>query len=133
MTGPYTAAVYLDPAARREPDLVLDFAEMYYTDGKGEVIDSSPGFSHKVLSEPAKLASRFYRDGAGATLRGTTNLAVFYVGALLAPGEEASIEIVGRHGGEPATGASETVRRDEAGRLFSTLGSRFNERHFVGA
>jgi hypothetical protein len=118
MTGPYTAAVYLDPAARREPDLVLDFAEMYYTDGKGEVIDSSP-----AASPPA----------AAPTLRGTTNLAVFYVGALLAPGEEASIEIVGRHGGEPATGASETVRRDEAGRLFSTLGSRFNERHFVGA
>lgn len=136
MTGPYTALVYLgsNRHSRGAADLRLEFEDMYYADGKGEATYEQGGMRFHSLSEPAKLAGRFYRDGASATMRGTTNLAAFYVGALLEAGESASIVIRGFHGGEPTDANSIYVERDEAGRLLSSLGSRVGSlRHFVGA
>lgn len=140
MIGPYTAEVLLGPRGylTREPDLVLSFEEMYYADGTGkDAVDRSAGFISRPISSAAKKAGRFYRDGASGTKDGTTKLAAFYVGELLEPGEEATVSIYGREAGrgdDHALADSVGVRRDESGRLFLTLGSRWaRERHFVGA
>lgn len=127
MTGPYSAQIFLNADVARlasdaEPDLTLTWPERIYFDGQTA-----------ELPEGDRIAGRFYRSGGGATLVGTTRAAVFYIGSILAPGESAYVRIVGR---EPSTGrtfaADETVRRDDAGRLVSGLGSRFGERVFQG-
>lgn len=120
MTGPYAAEVHLTGDRRAwngAPDLVLDW--------DGDELPAGDSLGH-----------RFYRSGGGATALGTTRAATFFVGSLLAPGEEAFIRIVGR---EPSTGrecaewTNVGVRRDESGRVLSTLGSKWaRERHFVG-
>jgi len=113
--------------------------------------------------EGEHVADRFYQAAGRGTLDGFTRAAVFTTGLLLDPGQEARVEIVGRDGPESGSIRCEAssyrgdhagcsmcdgsgrrrvreivryshrVRRDDRGRLVSTLGSRFNERVFNGA
>ena len=119
MTGPYTAHIYLntDPyRASGEADFTLTWEE-----------------NLSELKAGDAIAMRFYRSGGGGTLLGTLRAAVFAVAQLLEPGEQAYVRLVGRHGGVPQTADGAEVRRDAAGRLITTLGSRWSrERVFAG-
>jgi hypothetical protein len=125
MTGPYTAHIYLNirPAdATGEPDFSLTWEE-----------------DRADLAGGDEIASRYYRSGGGATMLGTIRAATFAIGATLLPGESAYIRLRGRIATGPyasedaATGEDTIIRRDEAGRLLTTLGSRWGrERHFIG-
>jgi hypothetical protein len=124
MTGPYRALVFLDADPTRvrsdaTPDFVLTWDE-----------------NRDDLSAGDSISYRYYNTGHGATLLGTLRAATFFVGAALGPGESAFIRLLGREvgrGDENAEAEAATIRRDEAGRVFTTLGSRWSrERHFVG-
>lgn len=123
MTGPYTAEISLniDPALSggSPPDLSLTWEN-----------------NRDELAAGETTAWRFYRSGGGATLLGTLRAAVFYIAALLEPGESATVDLIGREvarGDDRAYAGGAYVRRDSDGRILSTLGSRWSqERHFRG-
>jgi hypothetical protein len=115
MIGPYTIEVRLgDKGFRRsEPDLVLTFEEMYLT----EAVDAVYKFNRSP----------------DATMRGTETLAQFYVALLLEAGEEATLILVGKDRGKRSERSAGYVRRDEHGRAFLTVGTKYSDgRHFVG-
>lgn len=122
MTGPYRINVFLTdrPVDRPvEPDFVLTWEE-----------------NRDELREGENVAWRFYNSGGGATLVGTVRSATFAVGKMLEPGEAAYVQVIGREValGVDRLGEDATVRRDAAGNLYSTLGSRWSrERRFIGA
>jgi hypothetical protein len=114
------------------------------------------------VREGEAIADRFYQGAGVAVLDGFTRAAVFTTALLLDPGQQADVEIVGRVGTEGSTrpcqasavggdhrycsrcdgtgreiardsvAKYERVRRDDRGRLVSSLGSRFTERIFKG-
>lgn len=88
------------------------------------------------LAEAADDARRFYQDATPALAEGAMRCAIFYAAALLNADETAEVTIVGWVGSGKSETPQEwqraTVRRDDRGEMLSTLGSRFNERKFVG-
>lgn len=115
MIGPYTIEVRLgnNKLLRSEPDMVLTFEEMYTP----EAIDAVYKF----------------RRSPDATLRGTETLGQFFVALLLEAGEEAGLILVGKDRGERSERSAGYVRRDEHGRAFLTVGTKYgHERHFIG-
>lgn len=107
MHGPYTASIRI---GRQEP-LILDEAE---------------------LREAMPAACRFYQDAWPAVVEGALRCGVFAAAALLAPGEDAEVEVFGFVAGKPTSCRRDRAHRDAAGVFSSTLGSRFNERVFRG-
>lgn len=84
--------------------------------------------------------ARRYRVGRGAgaaTMRESHVAAVFTAALLVLPGESVEVETVGRVGTEPraedVVALRDVVRRETDGTLVSSVGSKFNERRFIGA
>lgn len=78
------------------------------------------------------VARRFYRDAWPAVVEGALRCGVFAAATLLGPAEDAEVEILGFVAGEPTVCRRARARRNDRGEFLSTLGSRFNERLFVG-
>ena len=124
MHGPYTARLSI----RR-------------SDGSTETLEVS-GEELASEREVVRTAGRFYSRIGGTTLLDAETLGVFYAAALLDSGDEAEVAALGypgrsdhyaRHDADGRVEARvNRVHRDEAGRLRTTLGSRFNERVFNG-
>lgn len=119
-------------------------------------------FGETDVSEGEKIADRFYQGAGTGTLEGFTRAATFAAALVLDPGEDADVEIHGRVGTEnssrpcqasafdgdhrycsrcdgtgretarPVHARTVSVRRDDRGRLVTSLGVRFGERVFVG-
>jgi hypothetical protein len=88
------------------------------------------------LREGSRIAERFYQDATPALAEGALRSGVFAAAGLLVPGEEVGVQVIGFTGSGRTEVATEwkgaSVRRDDRGRLVSSLGSRFNERVFRG-
>jgi hypothetical protein len=88
------------------------------------------------LAAYSRAAERFYSDATPALAEGALRCGVFAAADLLVADEDARVEVFGFAG----SGKNETrqawhyadARRLADGRFASTLGSRFNERVFVG-
>ena len=96
-------------------------------------------FTEAELAAEATIvetAHRFYQDATPGLVDGSLRLGAFAAAALLSPGEDAHVVVLGYEGSGSRERQYEcrtaAVRRDDAGRFLTTLGSRFNERHFVG-
>jgi hypothetical protein len=113
MHGPYTAKVTIP------------------TDGVSVEFELTPD----DLRIGDRIAGR-YSQGAGIELAlGATRAASMFVARMLDDGETAEVEIVGFEGTGTARSCvwrRDTVRRDDRGRAFLSLGSRFGERYFRG-
>lgn len=111
------------------------------SDGNVEIVDV-PEDELAREREIVRQAGRFYSRVGGTTLYDVETLGVFYAAALLDSGDEAEVAALGYVGASDhyarrdADGRVEArvnrVSRDENGRMKTTLGSRFNERVFVG-
>lgn len=110
MQGPYISLLVANSG-----DVLADFAE-----------------SDLTGSSAQSTAHRFYQDATPGLVDGSLRCAVFAAAALLEPGESCDVVVMGRVAGAPTECRRVSARRDSAGRFLSTLGSRFNERHFVG-
>lgn len=87
-------------------------------------------------------ASRFYSRVGGTTLHDAETLGVFAAADLLLPGEEVEIDVLGFEGRgedycrkEPdgrVVARSNRARREPSGVFVTTLGSKWNERRFLG-
>lgn len=81
---------------------------------------------------------RYYGSGLGVGLRaGFTKAVALALVDLVEPGQRADVEIHGREGTEGRDARDlvvgyEVVRRDDSGRAFLTLGSKFGERYWKG-
>lgn len=112
MTGPYTAHVRI---------------------GRGEdgeaIILSRVDFAEPELQD---LANRLWDRGAApGLLEGAERCSALWAMLALDPGQEAMIEIRGVVAGRITPIRSIYCRRDDQGRRFSTIGSRFGERQFI--
>jgi hypothetical protein len=83
-----------------------------------------------------RRAERFYQDAWPMQVEGALRSGVFAAADLVQAGEEVAVIVLGLDGSGKSEREIEcraaTVRRDDRGRLLSTLGSRFRERVFVG-